>query len=241
MPATQTLANWLAHAQKVTVFTGAGMSTESGLPDFRSAQGLWTTNRRFEELASIQAIDHFYDEFVDFYRGRIRQLQNYEPNEGHQILARWQAQQRVKTLITQNVDGFHQRAGSLLPLQLHGGLDHVRCHSCGHSEPASLFLTTTRCAACGGKLRPGVVLFGEALPLEALTAAQVASHQSDLFIVLGSSLTVSPANTLPEIALAAGAKLAIINHEETPLTANADLSIFADIGPTLAAVDAELR
>jgi NAD-dependent deacetylase len=216
------------------------MSTESGLPDFRSAGGLWRNNRRFEELASTEALAFSYDEFVAFYRWRIVELAKYGPHEGHRVLARWQQRGLVQALITQNVDGFHQRAGSPRPFQLHGGLDHVRCNRCGQEEPAAVFLERTACAACGGKLRPGVVLFGEMLPREDFDGADRAARAADLFIVLGSSLLVSPANTLPQLAKARGARLVIVNHDPTPLDGLADLVLNEAIGPTLAAVDALL-
>jgi NAD-dependent deacetylase len=214
------------------------MSTESGLPDFRSAGGLWRNNRRFEELASTEALERAYDEFVAFYRWRIEELAKYAPHEGHRILARWQAAGRVQALITQNVDGFHQRAGSPRPFQLHGGLDHVRCQACGRQAPAERFLEVTACEACGGKLRPGVVLFGERLPMADFEGAERAARAADLFVVLGSSLLVSPANMLPQLAKAHGARLVIVNHDPTPLDGIADLVVHQAIGPTLAAVDA---
>jgi len=232
----------MRNSRYITLFTGAGMSTESGLPDFRSSGGLWTNNRRFEELASVEALAHDYDEFVAFYRWRITELQKYAPHEGHFAIARLQAQGRIQALITQNVDGFHQRAGSPDPFQLHGGLDHVRCHECGHKAPALTFLAPegTRCVKCGGKMRPGVVLFGERLPQDAFAGAQAASEQADLFIVLGSSLLVSPANMMPEVALMHGAKLVIVNQSETPLTSHAALAIDAPIGALLAELELRL-
>ncbi|MDB5100302.1 MAG: NAD-dependent deacetylase [Cyanobacteria bacterium RYN_339] len=234
----QTLTVWLQNARNATIFSGAGMSTESGLPDFRSAGGLWRNNRRFEELASTEALAHHYDEFVAFYRWRIEELAKFAPHEGHRVLARWQARGLLQALITQNVDGFHQRAGSPQPFQLHGGLDHVRCQTCGLQAPAEKFLSDTACEACGGKLRPGVVLFGEMLPRRAFEGAEAAARAADLFIVLGSSLMVSPANMLPQLAKSQGAKLVIVNQDPTPLDGMADLVLRDAIGPTLAAVDA---
>lgn len=233
----QVLIGWMRSAHHVSVMMGAGASTESGLPDFRSGGGLWRNNRRFEELASADALAHRYDEFVAFYRWRIAELAKVAPHEGHRVLARWQERGLVKALITQNVDGFHQRAGSPRPFQLHGGLDHVRCQRCGEREPAEVFLERTACAACGGKLRPGVVLFGERLPMEDFEGAERAAGAADLFVVLGSSLLVSPANMLPQLAKANGARLVIVNHDPTPLDRVADLVVHAAIGPTLAAVD----
>jgi NAD-dependent deacetylase len=217
------------------------MSTESGLPDFRSNGGLWKANRRFEELASVDALENAYDEHVEFYRWRITMLDGHAPHDGHLILADWQRRGLVDTIVTQNVDGFHARAGATGVLELHGTLANVRCERCGAERPAREFLDAdgTRCA-CGGKRRPGVVLFGEALPSAVLEAAWQAARRARLFLVLGSSLLVAPANLLPQAAAAGGAPLVIVNHDPTPLDGAAALVINAAIGPTLREVDALL-
>lgn len=236
------LASWIKNSRFTTVFTGAGMSTESGLPDFRSQGGLWRQNRRFEELASTWALEHAYDEFVDFYRWRIEGLKPYEPHEGHRLIARWQQQGLVHALITQNVDGFHQLAGSPEVYQLHGNLRRIRCGTCRHEEDAERFLEPDgpTCTRCGGKMRPTVVLFGEALPTWDLDQAQDAARRSTLFIVLGSSLLVSPANILPQIAKASGSRLVILNRERTPLSDVADLCLYTSIKETLTALSTSL-
>jgi NAD-dependent deacetylase len=242
---TAELARLLAaHAHTRThtgavVFTGAGMSTESGLPDFRSNGGLWKQNRRFEELASREALESAYDEHVAFYRWRIEMLAAHAPNDGHRVVADWQRRGLVATVVTQNVDGFHARAGAAGVLELHGTLATVRCDRCGGERPAAEFLEAAglACHQCGGKRRPGVVLFGEALPEATLRAAWLASERAPLFVVLGSSLAVSPANLLPKAAVEAGAPLVIINHDPTPLDGIATLVINASIGETLRAVD----
>ena len=232
------LARLLAAHKPAVVFTGAGMSTESGLPDFRSNGGLWKQSRRFEELASIDALESDYDEHVAFYRWRIEMLAGHEPNDGHRVIADWQRRGLVTTVVTQNVDGFHTRAGAADVLELHGTLSVVRCHRCGGERPAAEFLAAAGLACpCGGKRRPGVVLFGEALPLATLRAAQGEAKRASLFIVLGSSLAVSPANLLPEAAVGAGAPLVIINRDPTPLDRLATLVINAGIGETLRAAD----
>jgi NAD-dependent deacetylase len=235
---TAELARLLAARRPAVVFTGAGMSTESGLPDFRSNGGLWKQNRRFEELASVDALENDYQEHVAFYRWRIEMLAGHEPNDGHRVVADWQRRGLVGTVITQNVDGFHTRAGAEGVLELHGTLARVRCDRCGGERPAAEFLAAAGLVcACGGKRRPGVVLFGEALPVATLRAAQAASARAPLFIVLGSSLAVSPANLLPEAAVAAGAPLVIVNRDPTPLDRMAALVINASIGDTLRAAD----
>ncbi|MNX49255.1 NAD-dependent protein deacetylase [compost metagenome] len=233
--AIPTLARWLRESRLTAVFTGAGMSTESGLPDFRSAGGLWKQSRRFEELASTSALQHDFPEFVEFYRWRIQMLQGVEPHAGHRRIAEWQREGRVQALITQNVDGLHARAGSTEVLELHGSLRVIRCQRCGTEADSERFLTDEgiHCARCGGKMRPGVVLFGEALPEDTLRKAQEASERAELFLVLGSSLQVSPANYFPQVAKARGAKLVILNREPTALDALADLRLDGTIGETL--------
>lgn len=247
-----TLASYLKNAKTAVIFTGAGMSTEStpidpdstesGLPDFRSSGGLWTNNRRFEELASVDALRHDYPGFVEFYRWRLSELAKYAPHAGHGLIADWQRAGRVQALITQNVDGFHTEAGSPEAIELHGALRRIRCQDCGRASTVEAFLagTTPVCEHCGGRLRPGVVLFGEMLPEGAIAKASEVSHLSELFIVLGSSLQVSPANWFPQLAKQAGAKLVIINHDPTPLDDIADLCLRGSIRDTLVAVSERL-
>lgn len=232
------LANWLRTSRFTNFFTGAGMSTESGLPDFRSAGGLWKQNHRFEDLASTWALEHANAEFVEFYRWRIGMLHGIEPHAGHRWIARWQREGRVQALITQNVDGLHTRAGSPSVTELHGSLRVIRCQACGTEADSERFLSHEgiRCSRCGGKMRPGVVLFGEALPEAALAEAARASEAAELFVVLGSSLQVAPANAFPRLAKARGAKLVILNREPTPLDALADLRLEGSIGETLDAL-----
>jgi NAD-dependent deacetylase len=239
----QRFASMLRAARRTVVFTGAGMSTESGLPDFRSKDGLWKQNRRFEELASIEALDRHYAEFVEFYRYRIRMLGGVRPNLGHDILAGWQRASIVHSVITQNVDGLHEDAGSREVLSLHGTLKRIRCRSCSSDMPSSAFLEDigTRCNRCRDAMRPSVVLYGEALDPRTLEEAIATSRTADLFVVLGSSLATSPANALPRVAVEqGGASLVIVNREPTPLTSLATLDVRAGIGPTLAAVDLKL-
>lgn len=235
------LATYLANAKSAAVFSGAGMSTESGLPDFRSNGGLWRNNRRFEQLASVDALETAYDEFVAFYRWRIEELGKYQPHEGHRVLARWEAEGRLEGIATQNVDGFHHAAGSKNVYELHGTLRQVRCERCAQEAPAAEFLADPpHCPACGGKRRPGVVLFGEMLPGDALAAADRLSREADLFIVLGSSLQVSPANMFPQLAKAGGARLVIVNRDRTPLDPLADLVLRGSIRETLMELDSLL-
>ncbi|MGC4095439.1 MAG: NAD-dependent deacylase [Polyangiaceae bacterium] len=236
---SHTFASMLRNARRAVVFTGAGMSTESGLPDFRSGDGLWKQNRRFQELASTDALEHLYPEFVEFYRFRIRMLDGVRPNTGHTILAGWQRAGIVQSIITQNVDGLHENAGCRDVLGLHGSLRRIRCRGCSSDMPSSAFLEEagTRCGRCRDVMRPSVVLYGEALDSRTLDEAVAQSRAADLFVVLGSSLSTSPANSLPRLAMEAGAPLVIVNREPTPLSSLAALDVRGRIGATLTAVD----
>lgn len=230
------LARCWSSARACVVLTGAGMSTESGLPDFRSAGGLWRQSRRFEELASVSALQRWPDEFDEFYRFRMQELARHAPHVGHSALAALQEHGYVKTLITQNVDGFHELAGSREVLCLHGNLRQVRCQACGRRHAEAGYLKGLSRCDCSGKLRPSVVLFGEALDETVLAAAFAGAREADLFIVLGSSLRVSPANALPEVAVRNGAPLVQVNREITDFGSRAFLDLRAEIGPTLSAV-----
>lgn len=220
------LSGWLRTSSNVVVFTGAGMSTESGLPDFRSPDGMWRKEDP-RQLASIRALNLNSHNFFDFYRMRVENLNKAAPHDGHFILAEWEKKNRVKHIITQNVDGFHTMAGSKYVSELHGSLRYAYCHECKRDYPIEKLFTADvpQCDACSGKVRPGVVLFGENLSLGALEMADSETSQADLFIVIGSSLEVSPANYFPVKAKNLGARLAIINLEETPLDDMADIII----------------
>lgn len=235
------LANLIQKAKHTVVFSGAGMSTESGIPDFRSAaQGIWR-QKDPAKLASTYALEHNRDEFVAFYRARIEGLQTCEPHAGYHILAEWERRGLVHSIITQNVDGFHTLAGSCHVAELHGTISRVHCQRCARVYPAAHYIEETieessgTVCECGGFLRPSVVLFGETLPDDAVDMAERETYAADLFIVLGSSLQVSPANLFPQVAKRNGAKLVIVNMEPTELDYLADLVIHErKIGDVLA-------
>ncbi|HSI67036.1 MAG TPA: NAD-dependent deacylase [Planococcus sp. (in: firmicutes)] len=233
------MRDWLKDSKHTVVFTGAGMSTESGLPDFRSAkQGMWQ-QKDPSKVASIQALNDNAEEFIDFYRKRVLGLREFGPHKGHELLAKWEKNGFIQSIITQNVDGFHQLAGSENVAELHGTLQTFHCHSCGTSVSSEDFITGSCHCKCGGQLRPSVVLFGEMLPEEPFEKAYDAAARADLFIVLGSSLTVSPANQFPLIAKEHGATLVIVNQERTPLDSRADEVVNArQIGDVLVEWDA---
>lgn len=232
----------LRNAKRTVVFTGAGMSTESGLPDFRTKdRGLW---EKFNpaELANVNALVHNEKEFTEFYRYRLSELFKYEPHRGHYILAEWEKNNRIEGIITQNVDAFHFDAGNEDVMELHGSFYSFHCHSCRKNhEREAYFSGETKCD-CGGTVRPGIVLFGEQLPQDTFQRAEVMSRNADLFIVLGSSLTVSPANMFPLLAKESGAKLVIINRDPTDFDTHADVTIQElSIKEALIAIDEQLK
>jgi len=219
------LVDLLKNAKHAVVFTGAGMSTESGLPDFRSAKtGLWEKEDP-ALIASTEALNQDVEKFFKFYRERVLGVKDCKPHKGHDILAKWERMGLIKSIITQNVDGFHSVAGSKKVMELHGTLQKVHCQSCGKEYGNELYEAEEFYCICGGKLRPSVILFGEGLPEEVFMKAMEESEQADLFIVLGSSLTVSPANQFPLIAKENGAKLIIVNIEPTLFDEYADVVI----------------
>ena len=235
------LADLIRRSHHVVAFTGAGASTESGLPDFRSSQGLW--RRVPQQMASLEFMEHHFDEFVAFYRQRIASLAGVRPTRVHRILATWEAAGFVKAVITQNVDGLHQLAGSRRVIPLHGDLRTCRCQRCGRIYPSEAFLADSHCS-CGGRLRPNVVLFGEPLPAEAWAQAHGEAARCDLMLVVGSSLEVYPAASLPAMvarrAATGGANVVIINRDPTPLDDQAGLVIRGVAGEVLEGVDREL-
>lgn len=237
------LARLLQEAQYTVVFSGAGMSTESGLQDFRSAdRGMWN-NRDLIELASTTAMERNREEFIRFYQWRIQEMLNHQPNVGHHILTKWEKSGHVKGIITQNVENYHEQAGSEVIAKLHGDLGTLRCMGCGRQYECQAYLppdARTTCD-CGGFIRANIVLFGEMLPQEAIEQAERMMEQADLFIVLGSSLAVSPANQLPLRAKQRGARLVIINYDPTPLDDLADLVLHRSIGETLREADERLQ
>jgi len=239
------LAKLLMESNSVVVFSGAGMSTESGLQDFRSAdRGMWN-NRNPIELADIDAITGNRDEFLRFYRWRIEEMLKHKPNKGHEILSKWEQEGIIKGIITQNVENYHEQAGTTMIAKLHGDLGTLRCMKCNTQYPCTDYLgprlmTTCSMRDCDGFVRPNVVLFGEMLSDNEISLANTLMNEVDLFIVLGSSLTVSPANQFPQQAKMCGAKLVIVNHDPTPSDKYADLIIRSSIGEVLSLTEKQL-
>ena len=227
------LTEMFQEAKHTVVLTGAGMSTESGLPDFRSAiDGMWNDVDPLQ-FASRDAMQFERDLFVRFYKQRILKLKDTRPHTGYYHLAEWERTGEVGCILTQNVDGFHQQAGSRNVAEMHGTLCDIYCDDCGEKASSDGYLKDELICACGGFKRPGVVLFGEPLPLNAIHKAKLETKKADLFIVLGSSLQVSPANVFPMEAKRNGAKLVIVNQEPTEYDSYADLVINEKIGKVL--------
>jgi len=237
-----TIPELLKESKYTVVFTGAGMSTESGLPDFRSSgTGLWT-KKDPSEIASTKALNENVKEFTEFYRERVLGVKEFGPHRGHYILAEWEEKGIIQSIITQNVDGFHQLAGSKRVAELHGTLQKLHCQSCGKEYDSEEYVNREYYCSCGGILRPNVVLFGEMLPQDAFQMAVEEAEKAELFIVLGSSLTVTPANQFPLLAKQSGAKLVIVNLDPTPLDMYADEVIHGKkIGEVLKSWDQALK
>ncbi len=246
-PAAVTLASMLTASRSTAVLTGAGVSTESGLPDFRSRTGLWKQVDPIK-AASIEAWEQDPVQFFRFYRQRLVRLSDARPNQAHHALAILQERGHLDSLITQNVDGLHQLAGSREVVEIHGNLREAVCLACDQVFGSQILLGSDgdpaapvpRCPQCNCVLKPRVVLFGESLPASAWAAAVEAASSCELFVVVGTSLQVSPVNMLPFHAVHSGARLAIINLEPTPLDHLADLAWPQKAGVGLARVAQEL-
>ena len=216
----------LAEASRIGALTGAGVSAESGIPTFRGAGGLWR-QRKAEELATPGGFARDPKLVWEWYDWRRGLIADAEPNAGHRALVELEARKIQFTLITQNVDGLHDRAGSRNILKLHGDIWTVRCTACGAERlerRAPLPNIPPRCS-CGAMERPGVVWFGEGLPDKVWTAAQRAAAAAEVFLVVGTSAVVYPAAGLAHLAKSAGAAVVEINVAETPITGWVDYSL----------------
>src|SRR4051794_5618009 len=229
------LAELIRANQPCVVLTGAGVSTESGIPDFRSATGIWAQYDPYE-VASIDAFRRDPARVWEFYALRLDVLSEAAPNPAHQALAELEARGLVEAVVTQNVDRLHAAAGSRDVVEVHGSLGRAACLSCGREEESVReLLPLPRCVDCGAVLKPGVVMFGELLPLAAIDRATALAQNAGLLLVVGTSLEVWPVAGLPEETLRHGGKLAIVNRERTPYDDRAHLAIRAGAGETLAA------
>jgi NAD-dependent deacetylase len=246
LDAIRELAALVRERQPVVVLTGAGISTESGIPDFRSATGVWTQYDPME-YATIRAFRRDPVKVWEFYALRFSVLTQAEPNAGHRALAELESRGLVEAIVTQNIDGLHQRAGSRKVLEVHGSIRTASCLECGEQVSLGEVVASLRdraappCPRCGAILKPDVVMFGELLPVAALDSAVELARGAGLLLAVGSSLEVYPVAGLPEETVAAGGALAIVNRGPTPFDRLAAIRIDSSAGETLAAVEAELN
>ncbi|MFH2041741.1 MAG: NAD-dependent deacylase [Acidobacteriota bacterium] len=237
------LASLLHNAEKITVLTGAGISAESGIPTFRGAEGLWRRHRA-EQLATPAAFEkdpRLVWEWYDWRRGIIGSKQ---PNPGHRVLAGWEKRRPSFCIITQNIDGFHRRAGSENVFELHGNIWKVRCTNEGtvfDNNDTPIGTIPPLCPDCGALLRPHVVWFGESLDMGILNNAFRLSGECDLMFIIGTSAVVQPAASLPLAAREAGSILVEINPETTPLSPTVDYSFREPSGEILPRIDKALK
>jgi len=238
------LARMVAEARRVVVFTGAGMSTESGIPDFRSPGGVWSRMKPIYFQDFVASEERRREAWTRAFSGAAGWV-GAKPNAGHFAVARLAIQGKVDVVITQNVDNLHQDSG--IPeeriIELHGNAAYAKCLACGERhELADLkgpFLergVIPACRACGGLVKTATISFGQPMPAEAMARAEAAALACDLFLVLGSSLVVFPAAGLPLTAKGSGAALAIVNREPTDQDAFADLVLHDEIGAVMAVV-----
>ncbi|QBJ77992.1 NAD-dependent protein deacylase [Aquitalea sp. USM4] len=228
------LASAIRQAGHIVVLSGAGMSTESGIPDFRSAKGLWQQGMQLEELVSIDYFradpEAFWHSFKQLFHTKL--LGNYQPNAGHRFLAWLEETGKQVSVLTQNIDGLHGVAGSRHVSELHGTLRMASCPSCGRQQGLEYINhhVLPLCTYCMDVLKPDVVLYGEPVPL--IEHAFDVAVSADLLLVLGSSLEVSPVNHIPLEAAHAGVMTALINYTPTRMDRVFDLTIQAGIGDT---------
>lgn len=227
----ETLKQWVSESCRIVFFGGAGVSTESGIPDFRSVDGLYS--QKFDYPPETIISHSFYlqkpEYFFRFYREKMLPL-GFEPNITHKTLARWEAEGKLSAVVTQNIDGLHQKAGSKTVYELHGSVLRNYCTRCGKFYPAEYVRDAAgvpRCT-CGGTVKPDVVLYEEGLDQDTVAKSVRAIRNADLLIVAGTSLTVYPAAGL--ITYYRGNRLVLINRDETPYDSMANLVFHESLG-----------
>lgn len=248
--AIETVASWLGAAGRVVALTGAGISTESGIPDFRGPQGVWTRDPSAERMATIDV--YLAEPAVRERAWRMRldsPMREAEPNDAHRALVTLERSDALHVLVTQNVDGLHHAAGQdpERVIEIHGNVRQAKCTTCDWRGPMADTLARVAageadppCTACGGILKSATISFGESLVVADLERATRAAETADVFLALGTSLGVSPAAALPEIALRAGARLVIVNGEPTPFDTVADVVLRDRLGEVLPALAARI-
>lgn len=242
------VAALLRGAGRVVALTGAGISTESGIPDFRGPQGIWTKDPEAERLSTLQAYMEDPGLRVRVWRTRMEHpAWTAAPNAGHVALAELERKDRLHTLVTQNIDGLHQRAGTSPErlVEIHGTIREVVCMSCDDRAPMEAALERVRsgepdpqCRSCGGILKSATVSFGQPLNEGDMERARAAAETCDVFLAIGTSLTVYPVAYLPAVAARAGARVVVMNSEPTRYDASADVVVDAPLGEALPAIAA---
>jgi NAD-dependent deacetylase len=237
------VASWIRDARQIVVLTGAGISTESGVPDFRGPQGVWTKNPGAEKTANLQYYMSDPDIRKRSWQNRLSsEMWRAEPNSGHRALADLERKAALHTLVTQNIDRLHHKAGTSPErvIEIHGNAHEVKCMSCTFRGPMDETLERVRageddprCLGCGGILKSATISFGENLVPADLERAQLAAQGSDVFLAIGTSLTVYPAAALPEVALNAGARLVVMNAQDTPFDGVAAAVFNEELGTVL--------
>jgi len=244
------LAGLVREARYVMALTGAGISTESGIPDFRGPKGMWTKNPAAEKTATIQHYMANRDARVNAWRNRLGSaMWQAEPNAGHLALAELERRGKLETIVTQNVDGLHQKAGNSPErvIEIHGTIHEFTCMQCGEHGPIERVLRRVEageedppCRSCGGILKTATISFGQALVPDVLAWSEQAAEQCDVFFAIGTTLGVYPAAGLVPTALRNGATLAILNAQETPFDEYARFVIREQLGEVLPALVAAL-
>ncbi len=234
----------LHNAHHAVALTGAGLSTPSGIPDFRSANsGLWTKNDPMQ-VASLSAFLYHPERFYDWLRPLMDAIARAQPNPAHYALAQLEEKGILKALITQNIDGLHQQAGSKNVLPVHGTMEEMVCLSCNQRFPSAQFIEMIKdeklplCPNCGNILKPDIVLFEEMLPQEIWSKAEWHCSHADVILVAGSSLEVMPVGVLPKYAVQNGAHLTMVNYSPTPLDRDAEVILTGDVAQVLPLIEA---
>jgi NAD-dependent deacetylase len=237
------IADWLRDANRVAVLTGAGISTDSGIPDFRGPNGVWTKNPEAEKTATLRYYMSDPEIRRRTWQNRLRsEIWHAQPNDAHRALVDLERKDALHFLVTQNVDGLHHLAGQSpdIVVEIHGNARSVKCMSCGWRGPMDETLERVRageedpaCSFCGGIIKSATISFGENLVPEDLDRAQRAAAGADVFLAIGTSLGVYPAAALPEIALRNGARLVVLNAEATPFDPVADAVVRDPLGTVL--------
>ena len=231
MTKIEKLKKWISESERIVFFGGAGVSTESGIPDFRGVDGLYRKKFEYppEQIISRVFFEERPEYFYRFYREKMMPL-GFLPNITHRVLARWEEEGKLSAVVTQNIDGLHQKAGSKNVFELHGSVLRNYCMCCHQFYTADFVKNcgdVPRCV-CGGTVKPDVVLYGEGLDQDTVEGAATAIYNADLLIVGGTSLTVYPAASL--IRYYRGKRLVLINRDETPYDSQADLVFHDSLG-----------